>query len=88
MLLFCFNTKAQTYGCLVGSTTTGTVYTDVNFLGYYLAGGNQYKTVAPNCPRVQLGFRSGDCSLAYWEPVTIDTFTPLSLHLHRPSPAD
>lgn len=59
--LISLNAKAQTYGCLTGTPTTGTLYTNTDVLGYYQSGGNQYKTVAPNCPRVQLGVRSGDC---------------------------
>jgi len=63
VLIFAFtDISAQTIlrGCLDGTTTGGIVYTDA-FLGYYQRAGNQYRTVPPNCPRVQLGMRDGNC---------------------------
>ncbi|WP_157255734.1 hypothetical protein [Pedobacter sp. Leaf41] len=60
LILISSNLFAQTYGCLVGSTTSGTVY--INHLGaLYDINGNNYKTTAPACPRVALSARSGNC---------------------------
>lgn len=62
ILLFSLKSAAQTYGCLVGSTTTGTLYRDTDITGiYYITFGRTYQTSPPACPRAQLGPASGGC---------------------------
>lgn len=58
---------AQTgVGCLVGTTTNGTLYLQQDFFGIYETTGPQYPVSAPNCPRVQLGATAGVCQTAYF----------------------
>ncbi|WP_443943766.1 hypothetical protein ACJVDH_12645 [Pedobacter sp. AW1-32] len=51
-------------GCLVGNTTSGTLYIDRDFLGAYLSNGVRYPVSLNSCPRARLnGASVGTCFL-------------------------
>jgi len=58
-----FLAYSQPRGCLDGSTTTGTLYTNrnPNNTTYYTRASGGYLTSAPACPRVRLIERVGTC---------------------------
>ena len=54
--------NAQTYGCLVGTPSSGTLYIDTDITGiYYINFGRTYSTSPPACPRARLIAASGGC---------------------------
>lgn len=71
-LAFAVTASAQTgVGCLIGTTTNGTLYLQQDFFGIYQTTGSQYPVSPPNCPRVQLGSVAGSCQTAYFGTVRV-----------------
>ncbi len=71
-MAFAVHTFAQTgQGCLIGTTTSGTLYLEKDFFGIYQTGGLQYQVSPPNCPRVQLGTIAGACQTAAFGTVHV-----------------
>ncbi|WP_421938299.1 hypothetical protein [Pedobacter sp.] len=71
LIVYCSSAVAQLKGCLIGSTTTGTLYTQKNslFTSLYITSSGGYPTSPPACPRVLLGTPTGaSCGFTIFTP--------------------